>query len=387
MKPETILFAMIRLVICKQPMDSHISAACTDENLKAVYKLATDHDLGHLVGQAISELALPESETVKLAKQAAMSALVRQLRQEQAYFRISSTLEGAGIPFIPLKGLVLRNSYPESWMRTSSDLDILVPREELSRARELLIQSLRYRFCKESSHDVALISPEEVYLELHYSVIEDFISPEAHGVMERVWEMAVPAREGGCRLEMPDELFYYYHMAHAAKHFVGGGCGIRAVLDTWVLENRVLHSREARESLLEKGGMGTFAAGMEKLSNIWFAGGKSDPLSEAMEEFILSGGNFGTLENRVIMNQSKKGGKWKYAMSRIFLPYHTLKHQYPILQKHKVLVPVYQVVRWCKLLFRGGAERSLRELQTNAAVTKAEISNAEQLLTYLKLRA
>ena len=230
------------------------------------------------------------------------------------------------------------------------------------------------------------MSPEEVYLELHYSTIEDFISPEAHAVMETVWDQAVPVAGSECHRQLPEELFYYYHMAHAAKHFVGGGCGIRAVLDTWILENRIPHDREAREALLHKGSMLTFSRGMEKLSRIWFSGEAPDPLSGAMEKFILTGGNFGTLENRVLMNQSKKGSKWKYAMSRIFLPYHTLKHQYPILKKHKLLFPVYQVVRWCKLLFRGGADRSLRELQTNAAVTEEDLATAEQLLTYLNLR-
>lgn len=386
MNPEALLFALIQTVICTKKPDSTLREACTPKNLETVYRIAARHDLAHLVGQAVSQMNLPESEIVQICKQASMSAFVRQLRQEQAFLRVQHAFETAGIRFIPLKGLILREYYPEAWMRTSSDMDILVRKEDLKKATELLKEVLGYRYHKESSHDVALISPEKVYLELHYSTIEDFISPKAHLVMESVWEEAVAAHGLTCQLEISDELFYYYHMAHAAKHFVGGGCGIRAVLDTWVLENRVSHSRESREAMLCKGGMLTFARGLEKLSRIWFDGESPDPLSGAMEKFILTGGNFGTLENRVLMNQSKKGSKWKYAMSRIFLPYHTLKHQYPILKKHKLLFPVYQVVRWCKLLFRGGADRSLRELQTNANVTEEELATAEQLLAYLNLR-
>ena len=387
MAPETLLFSLIRTVICGQKLDSEISAACTEENLEGVYKLAAEHDLAHLVGQAVSRPEFPEGETVKKCKQAAMGAFVRQMRQEQAFARVSKVFEEAGICFIPLKGQVLRSAYPEPWMRTSSDLDILVREADLQRGTELLIRSLGYRYHKESSHDVALVSPEKVYLELHYSTIEDFISRDAHRVMESVWEQAIPVAGTSCQLQMPDPLFYYYHMAHAAKHFVGGGCGIRAVLDTWILENRVPHSREERDALLEKGGMLTFARGMEKLSRIWFRGEAPDPLSAAMETFILTGGNFGTLENRVSMNQTQKGGKWRYALSRIFLPYHTLKHQYPILQKYKILFPFYQVIRWCKLLFRGGADRSIRELQTHAAITPEQLTTAAQLLDYLNLRS
>ena len=386
MKPETLLFALIGSAVCGKAVDDCHIAACTPENLEAVYKMAARHDLAHLVGQAVSTLDLPKSEIADICKQAAMAAFVRQLRLEQAFLRIRQAFETAGIRFIPLKGLILREYYPEPWMRTSSDMDILVREEDLEKAVELLKASLNYSYRKQSSHDVTLVSPEKVYLELHYSTIEDFISPDAHRVMAQVWDTAVPAHGFTCQLEMPDELFYYYHMAHAAKHFIGGGCGVRAVLDTWVLENRVDHCRESREALLQKGGMLAFARGTEKLSRIWFGGESTDELSAVMGEYILTGGNFGTLENMVSMKQTKQGGKLRYALSRIFLPYHTLCHQYPVLQKHKILFPVYQVVRWCKLLFKGGADRGFTELQTNAKVSSEQQNTAQTLLQYLQLQ-
>lgn len=386
MKPETLLFSMIRTVICGQPAASEMTAACTPENLEAVYTLANRHDLAHLVGQAVSKQELPECETVKKCKQAAMAAFVRQLRQEQAFLRVRQIFETAGILFIPLKGLILRDYYPEPWMRTSSDMDILVRETDLDRATELLQKELGYCYHKQSSHDVALISPEKVYLELHYSTIEDFISEKAHKVMAEIWDTAVPAHGFTCQLEITDELFYYYHMAHAAKHFLGGGCGIRAILDIWILQNRVEYEQDKRDALLQQGGMLGFSRAAEKLSRVWFCGEAADPPSRIMEEYIITGGNFGSLENRVSMNQSRKGGKWSYAMSRIFLPYHTLKHQYPILRKYKVLFPFYQPVRWCKLIFRGGADRGIRELQTNAEVSAEQVTTAAELLQYLQLQ-
>lgn len=386
MNPEALLFALIRSVICGKAVDTCHIAACTPENLEKVYKMAARHDLAHLVGQAVSTLDLPQSEIMDTCKQAAMAAFVRQLRLEQAFLKVRQAFETAGIRFIPLKGLILREYYPEPWMRTSSDMDILVREEDLQKATDLLKASLGYSYHKQSSHDVALISPEKVYLELHYSTIEDFISPDAHRVMSEVWETAVPAHGFTCQLEISDELFYYYHMAHAAKHFMGGGCGVRAVLDTWVLENRVDHCRESRKALLEQGGMLAFARGVEKLSQSWFDGEPPDTMTQTMGNYILTGGNFGTLENMVCMKQTKQGGKVKYALSRIFLPYHTLRYQYPILQKYKILFPFYQVVRWCKLLFKGGADRGIQELQTNANLPSGEQNTAAALLHYLQLQ-
>lgn len=58
--------------------------------------------------------------------------------------QIGKTLEKANIPFILLKGSVIRKYYPESWMRTSCDIDILVNELDLNSAIRLLCDSLRY---------------------------------------------------------------------------------------------------------------------------------------------------------------------------------------------------------------------------------------------------
>ena len=385
MDSEVLLFSLIQTVICGKSSDG-LEAACTEEALEAVYKLAKAHDLGHLVGQAVSKLALPDSEILNTCKKAAMSAFLRQVQQSQVFTQVAAAFEEAAIAFIPLKGLVLQRLYPQPWLRTSSDLDILVRQEDLERAKKLLTENLGYTYCKTSSHDVAFRTPQQVYLELHYSLIEDFISPEAAKVMATVWNEATPVAGHAYQLQLPDALFYYYHIAHGAKHVLGGGCGIRVFLDIWVLENQVPHDRSEREALLAQGGMLPFARAAEALSRCWFGTGKADAMTELLEQFILSGGNFGTLQNRVSINQSRKGGKFHYALSRIFLPYSILQYHYPILQKHKLLFPVYQIVRWCKLLFCGGAGRSMEELQTNAGVTAKQKEATTTLLHYLQLK-
>ncbi len=386
MNAETLLLALIRTVICGDTLDKCKISACTPTNLEAVYSLARRHDLAHLAGQALSKLELPQSDILDKCKKAAMSAFLRYTQQDYAFSQVAKAFEDAGIPFIPLKGTVLRKYYPESWYRTSSDMDILVHEADLACATKLLTEKLGYKHCKKTSHDVSFLSPEQVYLELHYSTIEDFISKDAAALMGTVWEKAFPVPGYTCRLQLPDDLFYYYHIAHAAKHLMGGGCGIRVFLDIWVLEKLVPHSRADREALLIQGGMLSFATAAEKLSRIWFEQEAADPMSQLLAQFILSGGTFGNLENRVSINQSRRGGKFKYALSRIFLPYSILQYHYPILQKHKILFPLYQVVRWCKLLFCGGATRSIEELQTNSGVTPEQKQTAAALLNYLQLQ-
>lgn len=90
--------------------------------------------------------------------------------------QIGKTLEKANIPFILLKGSVIRKYYPESWMRTSCDIDILVNELDLNSAIRLLCDSLRYTSGEKTSHDIKMYSESVLYLELHYSIIESDIA-------------------------------------------------------------------------------------------------------------------------------------------------------------------------------------------------------------------
>ena len=75
----------------------------------------------------------------------------------------------------------------------------------------------------------------------------------------------------------------------------------------------------------------------------------------------------------------------EFALSKIFIPYDVIKFQYPALQKHKWLMPVCQVRRWFRIIFRGGVKRSARELSRNYAITDSEVSKTSKMLEELGL--
>lgn len=384
MDTVAVLVALIRGVICGETIGEEVKAACTPEMLAGVYVLARKHDLAHLVGQAVSKLGLPESEPAKACKQAAMMAFVRYMRLNLQYMQICNTLEEMQIPFIPLKGSVLRDSYPEAWMRTSCDIDILVREEQLDIATQGIIDKLGYRFVEKTGHDVSLFSPDGMHFELHYSIMEDTKVVGSQCVLDNFWDYAEPCSGKRFHYQIPDELFYFYHIAHMAKHVETGGCGIRSFLDLWILDHRLVHDKDKRDALLLKGGLQKFAAAARDLAEKWFSGKQTDAMSQQFEHFILDGGVFGTMKSHVAMQQTKKGGKLGYALSRIFLPYDIIKFHYPILQKHKWLTFAFQPVRWLRLLFNGSVKGSVLELKTNMAVSGEE-AGIEQLWDYLGL--
>ena len=384
MHKEQVLFALLRAAVCGQPVAEDVKAACTAEMLEKVYTLANHHDLAHLAGQALSKLGLPESESLAKCQMAAKQAIFRYMRLDLAYAQICDTLEKAEIPFIPLKGSVLRAWYPEAWMRTSCDIDILVRPENLDRAVEALTASLQFTRKGKGDHDVSLFSPGGVHLELHYeTVVESDQVNQSSRVLEKIWDTATPVKPGAYHSEMSDGMFYFYHIAHMAKHITIGGCGIRPFLDLWVMRHRTMCAPDGQ--LLDEGGLTAFAQAAEALSEVWFSDTPAEPMTERLAQYILGGGVYGTMENNVAMQQQKQGGRLRYALSKIILPYETIKFYYPLLQKHKWLTPVFQVVRWFKLLFKGGVRRSARQLKLNASASREDAQSAQSLLQYLGL--
>jgi hypothetical protein len=97
-----------------------------------------------------------------------------------------------------------------------------------------------------------------------------------------------------------------------------------------------------------------------------------DPLTQQMEDFILFGGVYGNTQNRIIIQQQKKGGRLAYTYSRLILPYDSMKTQYPILMKHRWLLPLMQVRRWFKLLKPDVANRAKQELAVNNGIDQSK---------------
>lgn len=281
---------------------------------------------------------------------------------------------------VALKGSVLRNFYPEPWMRTSCDIDVLVHEEDLSRAVTCLDKELEYKVQGQFSHDVSLFSKSNVHIELHFDLIESTVSRKSASILKNVWTLSHPKADSSYQYVMPDELFYFYHTVHMAKHFEGGGCGVRPFIDLWILDNIPGIDVEKRNHLLEEGDLLQFANCARSLSEVWFDERPMETVLIRMENYIIRGGVYGNNENRIIIQQQKKGGSVKYALSKIVIPYDELKFHYPILQKHRWLTPIMQVRRWFKLIFCGHAKRSMRELSYNSNISK---SQADEMKTFL----
>lgn len=313
----------------------------------AILSLAQKHDLLQFIYAATND-----SKNLS-------PIIARMMRIDYVTREVMDILEAAQIPHVPLKGAVLRSLYPEFWMRTSCDVDILVQEEDLERAVNALTNN-NYRVDgKKNFHDIHLYSEDAVHLELHFNIKES-IDP-MDNVLDRVWKHTIPV-DGTtfCYKESP-EFFLFHHIAHMAYHFHRGGCGIRPFIDLWILEQKLPIDQGKYRKLIQSAGLEKFEKQAFRLMRYWFDNGEADDLILNMEHFVINGGVYGSKKQSLVIRQGQAESKLAYFFNRLIMPYKFMVILYPVLKKHKWLMPFCQVHRWGKAV--GARKRVAGEVQ------------------------
>ena len=290
-KTSKVMFALLCSAICGDPLSDEKKALYNAEMLPQIATVAKQHDALHLLVFGLKKNDLL-NESSKWLETEIFRAVYRYEQQKYEFNRICEALEKSEIPFIPLKGSVLREYYSEPWIRTSCDIDILVHNEDLEKAILCLSEELKYILKDRATHDVSLFAPNGVHVELHFDLLEEGRANNAIEILSGVWKNVALCENSKFRYEMTDEFFYFYHIAHMAKHFENGGCGIRPFVDLVVLDRMDSENFSKRDELLKSGGLLQFARASRKLSRIWFCNEQSDELSEQIQDFILRGGSY-----------------------------------------------------------------------------------------------
>ena len=294
---------------------------------------------------------------------------------------ISDAFEKASIAYIPLKGSVLRDYYPQPWMRTSSDIDVLIHKEDLDKAIKVLKSNTSFRFMRRDPHDVHFIN-EYVHLELHFT-LEGSVEKINAG-LSNPWEHVIN-RDGLFRYEFAPDYNLFYIVFHAAKHFIrNGGIGIRPLLDIYVLKTHFVYDEYIVESYCEKAGILAFYKSCCKLIDVWFNGDIHDDISRDLEDLVLSGGVYGSTHLKIISNKRRDSDK-KYIISRIFKTREELSNYYPKCRKYPILVPYYQVVRWTKLFNVNKKKKYISEFKQADAIDKSEVEKYDRLMKEMGL--
>ncbi len=342
---------------------------------RELYVLSKAQDLSHIVSYVASrdQLSIDAAMKGRFERDELMSHF-RSESMKVAYEQICRTLDATEIPYLPLKGSVVRPYYPMDSMRTSCDIDVLIHQEDLERAVAAFV-ALGYKEEARAYHDVSLYSPEGVHLELHFSICENMQSLD--GVLAEAWEYARVVE--GYRYEFTPEFFSFHMLAHMAYHFLSGGCGIRPLMDLWVMEHRMGIPYLLAESLLRRAGIYTFASEMAALAERCFTEGDAAVACDDAVCYLLDGGVYGSLANAVAVSTAETGSSFRYFLRRLFLPYREMVVGYPVLRRAPVLLPFFWVVRIFKTIFGGKTRRVLNEVSRVKQARDGAVDDAVRL--------
>lgn len=376
---ESILMQLIGNVICDKPT---YFKELSDETLNEVEGLAKRHSLSHFIGAALSKKEIKVSETAfHHYRKEMFQTAARMGRISYELKSIYQALEQAEIPFVPLKGAVIKGFYPQDWLRTSCDIDILVSEDNLEKAISAINSNGRFTVGERHLKDIPLTA-QDIKIELHFGILT--FKDGIDSVLKDVWEYTEP-QDNGYMMRLTSEFLLFHIYAHAANHFIEGGCGIRPLIDIFLLEKKLGYDRDLLGQLLEKAKLSLFRDGLKTLSEVWFANAAHSSLTLDMEKYILSGGVYGNKKNMMIVRSNNRSSEG-YILNRIFMPYSFLRNQYPILFKHKYLTPVFEVVRWVSFIFKGDYEVRKNELKSFNAITDAEKQEVDKMFKNLGLR-
>ena len=378
---QNILIEILYSAVNEVDDNDSIKQKITPDILISIYRLAKIHDLAHVVSNFVyrNKIELGKELQIRLQREEIMS-VYRHEQMKYAFEEICSVFDETGIIYIPLKGAVLRPYYPYESMRTSCDIDILIREDDLETAISSL-ETKGYSCGTRKFHDVSLYSPNKIHLELHFNIQENIDNLDA--VLKDAWDYAVSM--SSAEYAFSKEFFAFHMFAHIAYHFISGGCGIRSLLDIWVMEHRMGISYSCAKKLLTKAGIYKFASEMSKLAEQCFTYNDRDAFSDTVLKYIFEGGVYGSVENHVAVDKFKNKGSVAYALKRLFLPYKLMIKLYPFLQKAPYLLPIYWVVRWIKAIFGGKSKQIVSEMSRVNNIPDEKVDEVKAICSRLGL--
>ncbi len=324
----------------------------------ALFELAEKHQIYNIIAPLVVEDENLPFQLKQKFNDYRLTELYRMIVINNERQAVYSFLEEKGIKYMPLKGLVIRNYYPNESMRQMSDNDILYDvkfRDELDKFMK-----------KQGYKTVATGENSDDYFKAPYCTFEFhrtlfFEEKEFCPEFDNLWENATLNSQGKYMYNMGIDDVYIYSVCHMYKHFSTAGCGIRFLADNYLILKKEKDNINWNyvNAFLDSCGILDFEQKTRKLAFKLFELNELDADDIKLLEIFINYGIYGdgniALSNKLksFDNSSIKNAKLKYLRYRMFPPIRKMKADYRTLEKHPYLLPFYYIYRLFKAVFNG----------------------------------
>lgn len=283
---------------------------------------------------------------------------------------IARALDVAGIRYTFLKGAYIRAFYPIPELRTMTDLDILVLPQDHKRVTEIFASLGAVEQTGDGNH-YNYRFPNGVLVECHPNLVH----PGEWGsdVLNPGWQYCVK-RDEGSGWDMTAEGLYLHTLCHLAGHILGGGAGVRFVLDLWLLSRSWAGECPYEEGIASLG-LTEFNRNILALGEFWFGLGECTDTLEELADYILSSGIHGFAQRAALNAVSVSGSQKSAFLHRVFCPREALEARFSWVRGRPLLLPVAWLCRCAWVLT--SRRKELSAYQKHSARILAEDVKAQ----------
>ena len=319
-----------------------------DADLREVMRLAQNHSVAALAASALARTGKPGPW-----KEIEAAAVRRRMLFDAERREILAFLERSGIWYLPLKGVILQDMYPGFGLREMSDNDILFDPAGREALDKFMLARGYTRIKDGALHHFGYHKLPVYNFEMHYRLFAFRNGETIAHYYERYDKHLLPDGSSQYGRHLSNEDFYLFLLAHAWKHFCGGGIGLRTLVDIRVYTGTVPLDREYLRRELEKMDLSAFEETLRWLSEAAFS---REPTSEEAAQLsrMLSSGlgesREARIEKRIQKTRQAGDGKHlraRYLYERFFQNIEDIAITHPFVYRHRMLYPFFCVVRLC----------------------------------------
>lgn len=398
-----LLSNSIRNEVCKKKYDN------VDWN--ELMNLSRKHKIEGLIYSALNKSRLLENideDKVNELKKEVFFTGVTQISNMSKLEKVFNEFSKENVPVIVLKGLVVREYYPQPEQRSMSDADIFVKAKDLNKSKKILIDLGYTEVDAEASHHIKYIKSGYPMIELHWHVMKrDGFSDELDLFEDDIWDRTIEVKVKGAKvLSLGYEDLALHLCMHMAAHLAASGFGVRQIADLVLLVEKKGHLIDWTLFInkAEEFGFKKFIIIMFKICNILFSMDipkemavykiDDEEMFESLISTIFDGGVYGKKDmasnfaNQVAFNYKGKDSNATIGAIRryfrfIFPSIETMSDKYSYARKIRILTPI----AWIHHLFSGIFRKEYNFTDKIRFLTKGAKESVEKnkILSWMEL--
>ena len=347
---------IIRSYLLKEKLDKIAS------NTKDLYNLSLSLNVPCVIGYTLKN----NNQYDPIFDKSIYKSLNRYTSFQKCRDTISVLFSNEKIKYIFLKGATIAKYYVEPYLRYSSDVDLIIHKDDYDRALSLLTDKLSFVIKKHLPNEMTLLSPEGVSIDFHRTF--EYEKEEFEKIFENCFD----------NNELDINYKYVHLLEHQAKHFVRGILELRFFIDLFYLRDKI--NKEKVGQLLDKIELRDFDLKLNSYLDYILLLHEPTDIDLKIEQYILSYAKDQGASNRVNNSQNKAF----YFINHAFPSYKIMKGVYPILEKYPVLLPWYYIVRIVKMLKSDRRHYVADEFKGSISDSKSSLINELGISSYNK---